>query len=105
MKPMEREIEARLLDGLKPQGAVAVKLAGSRGLPDRLVLWPGGEAHFVELKRHGGTITVAQNNMLCRLTDMGFTTMVLCGAEEVDYYLRRKSAPPVNKSLKLGRPV
>ena len=51
----ESELEARLVRGVKAAGGVAYKFVspGSVGVPDRLVVLPGGKVVFVELKAEG----------------------------------------------------
>ena len=48
----ESEIEARLVRGVKALGGVAYKFVspGNVGVPDRVVVLPGGRVIFVELK-------------------------------------------------------
>lgn len=52
----ESEIEARLVRGVKALGGVAYKFVspGNVGVPDRVVVLPGGRVIFVELKAEGG---------------------------------------------------
>ena len=51
----ENEIERRLAVSVKEMGGMAVKFVspGLDGVPDRIVLLPGGKAAFVELKAPG----------------------------------------------------
>lgn len=55
----ESEIEARLVRGVKALGGVAYKFVspGNVGVPDRLVVLPGGRVIFVELKAEGGRLS------------------------------------------------
>lgn len=50
---LEKEIEAKLRDRVKRAGGLCLKWVcpGWAGVPDRLVLLPGGRVYFVELKR------------------------------------------------------
>ena len=50
---LEKEIEAKLRDRVKRAGGLCLKWVcpGWAGVPDRLVLLPGGLVYFVELKR------------------------------------------------------
>ena len=52
----EAEIEARLVRGVKEAGGLCYKFVspGNPGVPDRLILLPGGRILFVELKTPGG---------------------------------------------------
>ena len=51
----EKAIEMRLAAAVRSYGGVAVKLAatGISGMPDRLLLLPGGRMAFVETKAPG----------------------------------------------------
>ena len=62
---------------------------GNNGVPDRLVLLPGGRCVFVELKRpkYGklSPVQVAQQNSL---TSLGFDVRVISNTEGVDAFIR-----------------
>ena len=51
----ERDIEKLLISAVKAVGGVAYKFVspGHAGVPDRLVILPGGKTFFVELKAPG----------------------------------------------------
>lgn len=58
----ERDVERRLTSSVKKLGGKCIKLssANEEGLPDRMVLLPGGKIFFVELKRTTGILSVMQ---------------------------------------------
>lgn len=87
----ESDIEARLVRGVKAQGGRAYKFVspGHVGVPDRIVVLPGGRVIFVELKTETGRLSGAQKFELGCLTALGCETEVLYGAEDVDRFLVR----------------
>ena len=90
MPDRERSIEAHLVAGVLSLGGWAIKIAPTAvGLPDRLVLLPGGKAHLVELKAPRGRLARAQRVVHRRLGDMGHPVVVLASVEQVDEWVRR----------------
>ncbi len=71
----EKAIEAYLRDRVKAWGGIAYKFVspGNAGVPDRLVLLPGGHVVFVELKAPGKTSTPLQVRQQERIGRLGFT--------------------------------
>ena len=75
----EKTIEQHLVNAVKNSGGIAPKLVspGFDGMPDRLVLLPGGKIGFVEVKAPGKEprpLQVARHGLLRRL---GFKVYVL----------------------------
>ena len=71
--------------------ALPIKLMPTRtGLPDRLVLFPGGEAHFVELKADNGRVAPLQAHQHERLRRLGFFVHVLTGEDEIRSWVARQ---------------
>jgi len=70
----ESAIEAYLRDQVKAQGGKAYKFIspGNAGVPDRLVLLPGGKIAFVELKTPGKKSTALQAAQQRRIRSLGF---------------------------------
>ena len=69
MSMKESEIEARLVRGVKALGGVAYKFVspGNVGVPDRVVVLPGGRVIFVELKAEGGRLSPMQRLSLIHI--------------------------------------
>ena len=81
----EKEIEKKLISEVKKRGGVCPKFVspGVDGMPDRLVLLPGGRLAFVELKAPGKKprpLQMVRHEMLKRL---GFAVYVLDDAGEI----------------------
>ena len=83
---LESTVERRFVDLVKKRWptAICLKLAalGRRGMPDRLVLLPGGVVAFVELKRPGGEATTLQVHVHGLLRALGFKVGVFDDAKE-----------------------
>ena len=82
-------IEAALRDGVRWRGGIAYKFVspGNVGVPDRLVLWPGGRVQFVELKAPGGKLSKMQTRQIERLEALGFPVSVLSSKKDVQRFL------------------
>lgn len=81
----EKIIEQLLVKAVKNSGGIAPKLVspGFDGMPDRLVLLPGGKIGFVEVKAPGKEprpLQVARHGLLRRL---GFKVYVLDATEQI----------------------
>ena len=93
-KRIEAKIEQALVEGAKSLGGVAIKIAPVSfvGLPDRLILLPGGVVAFVELKSPGQTPTPRQSWWIRKLQELGFEATWVDHAEQVEAMLRRLKA-------------
>lgn len=86
---LEREIEKRLVDGIRNQGGRAYKFVspGNDGVPDRIVILPGKAPKFIELKTETGKLSNLQRVQITRLKDLGQDVRVLYGLEDVKEFL------------------
>lgn len=89
---LERTIENYLKKRTEALGGVAVKLVGYIGIPDRLLLLPGGRALFVECKAPGGRPRPMQRHWLRRLEEIGFEARLVDSKEDVDELLDGKGS-------------
>ncbi len=81
----EKAIERKLLMAVKAGGGIAPKFTspGFDGMPDRIVLLPGGHMAFVEVKAPGKrprSIQLARHELLRRL---GFMVYVLDNDKQI----------------------
>ena len=86
MTPMERDIEKALGRMVGKHGGHCLKWVcpGWAGVPDRIVLLPGGTVIFVELKRpNGGTRAPMQIWWARKLKDLGFLHFWVQSHEDV----------------------
>lgn len=75
MTKLEKDIEAKLRQAVGSAGGLCLKWVcpGWAGVPDRIVLLPGGRIVFVEVKRpKGGTLSPIQKWWAKGLVDLGF---------------------------------
>lgn len=87
----ENVIEAYLRDRVKTIGGKAYKFVspGNSGVPDRLVLLPGGKCIFVELKAPGKVPTPIQIQQHRKIRALGFIVLVIDSKDKVDEFIRK----------------
>lgn len=81
----ETTVESYLRDKVKEAGGLCIKLSPAffKGIPDQLVLLPGGRVFFVELKAPGKKAKGLQPVIHRRLRSLGFSVEVLDTSEKV----------------------
>ena len=87
----EKRIEQKLVKMTSQSGGVALKFVspGCAGVPDRLVLMPGGKAAFVEVKAPGRKPRPLQIRRISQLRRLGFRVFVLDGTEQIEEVLQK----------------
>lgn len=82
----EKVLEAELRERCKALGWMCIKLTSQyqRGLPDRLILMPGGRVCFAEIKTTGKKPTALQKVMHERLRALGYRVEVVDTTESLD---------------------
>ncbi|MDR1705185.1 MAG: VRR-NUC domain-containing protein [Clostridiales bacterium] len=85
----EKALERKLREAVKKAGGLAVKLTpvGLTGMPDRLILLPGGRVAFAEIKSAGKKPTALQQTRIAALRVLGFTAAVIDGEERLKGFL------------------
>ena len=85
----EKLIERKLREGVKALGGLALKFSSPyhRGVPDRIVLMPGGRMYFVELKTTGEKPTLLQQKAIGELRELGFDARVIDNQESLNLFL------------------
>ena len=85
----EKEIEKILVLEVKKLGGRAYKWIspGNDGVPDRIVIFPGRQPVFVELKTDTGRLTALQKVQIDRLRSLGQDARVVRGAAGVKAFL------------------
>jgi len=91
---LESQLEAHFrLRVRRDLHGMSLKLAPTTvGMPDRLVLLPGGGVFFVELKTETGRLSPAQVVLHERLAALGTHVSVLYGRAAVDLWISEHAA-------------
>lgn len=86
---LESAVEAKLVRGVKAMGGIAYKFVspGTAGVPDRIVVLPGGRVIFAELKTDSGRLSPGQRVQIGRLRALGAEVMVVRGQAGVTEFL------------------
>ena len=107
VKHSERDAEKLLVSKIKKLGGRAYKTCDHRssrllgaGVPDRIIILPGGRVEFVEMKSESGMLSVLQKICISHLRALGCHVEVLYGVKDVDTYVTR-----VKKMIKNGGTV
>ena len=91
----EKQLERKLAVTVKSAGGLAAKFVspGLDGMPDRLILMPGGVAAFVEVKAPGRRPRLLQLHRHRLLRRLGVQVFVLDGPGQIGGILRDISSP------------
>lgn len=75
----EKQIENALRDRVRAAGGLALKWVspGCAGVPDRIVILPGGRIHFIELKAPGVSPRPLQLHIMAKLRALGCSCLVI----------------------------
>ena len=88
MSKLEKEIEEALKDTVTRHGGKCLKWVcpGWSGVPDRIILLPGGRVLFAETKRpKGGKISKMQQWWAEQLRHLGFQSVIVKDLEDVKW--------------------
>lgn len=87
MTTLEKEIEQKLVKMVKNHGGLCLKWVcpGWSGVPDRIILLPGGRVIFAETKRpKGGRVSELQKWWRKKLHSLGFWSVVVWTEENIN---------------------
>ena len=91
MDKLEKDIEQKLRKMVEKHGGMCLKWVcpGWSGVPDRIVLLPGGRLVFVETKRpKGGKLSELQKWWANKLIDLGFFYEVVWNDTDLEFFRR-----------------
>ena len=86
----EKTIETKLVQAVRAKGGLAPKFTspGFDGVPDRLILLPGGKIAFVELKADGKKLRPLQVRRKRQLETLGFSVYCIDRPEQIETVLQ-----------------
>ncbi len=81
----EKSIEQALVRYVNRLGGIAYKFTAPsrRGVPDRLVVLPGGRVIFVEVKAPGGRLSPLQEIEITRLRSLGAQVAIIRSTQDI----------------------
>jgi len=94
----EADIQRKIIEKCEQLGCLVIKIirANKSGIPDLLILIPGGKAVFVEVKKPGGVLSKLQKYYIERLRILGFTAFhTSCPADAVAMVSRNLPDPMI----------
>jgi len=91
MEWTEKEIEKRMTNNLKQLDCLVYKFISpnNAGVPDRIVIYPGGRVDFVELKTLRGRLSPLQARQIEKLKRKGANVDIVVGLAGVDAYVEK----------------
>lgn len=88
---LESSLEAYFYHAVRTAGGLAYKLAPTvKGMPDRMVLFPGGLVCLLELKAHGGIVSPMQAHWHEQAAALGTNVAVLTGRADIDHWITHR---------------
>ena len=90
----EKQIEQKLVRAVRAVGGLAPKFVspGLDGVPDRLILLPGGHLAFAELKAPGQRPRPLQQRRIGQLKQLGFRVYIIDNTNQIGGVLDEVSA-------------
>ncbi len=88
---LERDVEEYLKSRVEKLGGKCLKWVcpGETGVPDRVVMIPGGQIYLVELKKPTGRLSARQKLFKKEAAAMKIPVWTLWDKSEVDYFITK----------------
>lgn len=101
---IESSLEHKLVLAVEKHSGYSLKFnsPGRRGVPDRLVLFPGGQACFVEVKATDKPLGPLQKKWAARLREKGFRVYKIDSAEGIKAFIEKEAPRDENNSADTG---
>lgn len=82
---LESKVEAKICETVQEMGGLCLKWVspGFSGVPDRIIILPGGRILFVEVKRPGGKPRPRQIRVQEQLRDLGCEVITVDDVEDL----------------------
>ena len=82
---LEKQIERTLVEAVRSRGGICPKFTspGWDGVPDRIILFPGGRMAFAELKAPGKKPRPLQLRRKRQLETLGFRVFIIDSTEQI----------------------
>lgn len=95
----ESAVESKLRNAAKQWGGIALKFTspGLAGVPDRLIILPGGKYAFIEVKRPGGKTRPIQKIRHRQLRNLGCKVYVLDHPNQIQELINEIQQQPARK--------
>jgi tRNA G37 N-methylase Trm5 len=92
---LERELESILVREVRRAGGIAYKFVspGNDGVPDRIVILPGRDVIFLELKTETGRLSKVQKTQIRKLMDCKKHVEVVYGPKGLIDFFREIGLP------------
>lgn len=91
---LEARLEAVFRSRVRQMGGMMIKLAPTvKGIPDRLVMLPGGRLYLVELKTSTGRLSPAQVEWHRRAKLLKVRVIVLSGLDQIESWVEKQERP------------
>lgn len=89
----ESRLEQKFREAVEAIGGEALKWVspGNRGVPDRIVILPGGRTVYVELKAPGRPLTPLQRKWKQKLEQLGHRHYKIDSVEDIERFIREVS--------------
>lgn len=87
---LEKTLEANLHSQVKKLGGVCWKFVspGNRGVPDRIVILPGGFSCFVEMKKPGESLEPLQLEIHKKIQGLKYPVYVVDSSESLIIFIQ-----------------